>query len=192
MLLLVTLGAMYFAFMRGGNHASVVDATPVPTVTATSTPPPDVPTYRGNAARSGEQPGPGPTGQPVELWRAEVGAEFKASLAMAGGVLFVSSSDGTLHALEAATGSEKWAFHTDGRNAKFPTVADGLVFFGSGDRALYAVDAATGTERWRLPDVGDNAGTLAVDGTLYVTADAGLLALDAATGAERWRYTAGG
>jgi outer membrane protein assembly factor BamB len=161
-------------------------ATPAPVVPA------DVPTFRANPARTSEQPGPGPAGQPVELWRAEVGVEFRASLAMANGVLYAAGFDGTMHALDPATGAERWAFPTGGQNAKFPTVADGVVFFGSGDRTLYAVDAATGAERWRLPDLGDDPGTLAVDGTLYVSADAGLLALDAATEAERWRYTAGG
>jgi len=155
-------------------------------------PPADVPAYKANAARTGENPGPGPTEKPAELWRLEVQGDVRGSPAVVGGVLYVGGGDGTVYALDPASGEQQWTFVTGGPITSSPTVADGLVFIGSEDRVLYALDAATGAERWRVADAGENVGTLVVDGVVYVGAEAGLLALDAATGAERWRYVSGG
>ena len=103
----------------------------------------------------------------IERWRFPTGAVVTASptvatVARAGGpqrLVFVSSWDGNLYALDWASGTEVWRFGwEDQPGASFPaagsaTVADvdgtRLVLFGAGEH-LYALDAATGAERWRF------------------------------------------
>ncbi|HEY7030067.1 MAG TPA: sigma-70 family RNA polymerase sigma factor, partial [Thermomicrobiales bacterium] len=151
-IVLIALIGLCFAF-RPTEHPAVVNPTPVP-ATPVGTPVPafaDVPNYKADAGRTGVNPGPGPTGQPVEIWRADLGADLRSSPAIVAGVLYAGGGDGKLHALDAATGAERWTFSTGGPIATSPTVAGGLVFIGSSDGDLYAVDAATGTQRWSLP-----------------------------------------
>ena len=125
-----------------------------------------------------------------------------------GGLIFLAGSDGVVRALDAASGSEKWKFHTGGQIRIAPTVADGRLLVGSGDGWVYALEAATGRLLWRfraapaerkIPVYGEllstwpaASGVLVEDGTAYVAA--GLVnydgtyvyALDPATGAVRW------
>ncbi len=76
---------------------------------------------------------------------------MRSSPALAGGKLYVGSADGTLYALDPASGREIWRFDTEGHaleSGKFgfdrrtiqssPAVADGRVFVGSRDGFLYA------------------------------------------------------
>ena len=103
----------------------------------------------------------------IERWRFDTNAVVTSSpsvatIALPGGprrVVFVSSWDRRLYALDWATGEQIWQYTwEDQPGASFPgagsaTVADvdgrRLVIFGAGEH-VYALDAATGTERWRF------------------------------------------
>ncbi len=103
----------------------------------------------------------------IERWRFETDAVVTSSpsvatVALPDGprrVVFVSSWDRNLSALDWATGQPIWQFQwEDQPGASFPgagspTVADvdgdRLVIFGAGEY-VYALDAATGAERWRF------------------------------------------
>lgn len=110
--------------------------------------------------------------------------------APAGTTVYVVSGTDTLHALDAATGEERWAFEglalpTDRMNrCASPTVVDGTVYVGQ-----YAVDAETGDEVWETAAPITTSSTV-VDGTVYGCSRGfeGLYALDAATGAEAWSF----
>lgn len=149
--------------------------------------------FRGNAARTGVQPGPG-LGEPATFpWEFRIGFQIISSPAVAGGVVYVGSLNSELYALDAFSGPPKWTFLTDGEIISSPAVADGLVYVGSVDGNLYAINAETGTERWRF--TADNAiasSPAVVDGVVYVASDdTNLYAVDAATGQERWRLRIG-
>lgn len=93
-------------------------------------------------------------------WFVHTGSAVTASPAVAGGVVYVGSWDGTFYALDAADGSERWRFSAPApyptafgvivSTATVVTLPDAhtrrpreIVLFGAADR-LYALDAATG------------------------------------------------
>ena len=139
------------------------------------------------------------------LWRFATGGRVRSSPAVADGVVYAGSADGSLYAIALADGRELWRFDTEGRrldSARYgydrrtitssPAVADGAVFFGSRDGSLYAVDAATGRLRWRVLHDDTSwsiASPVVIDGlVLDASSDAWFFhAVDAATGRVVWR-----
>jgi hypothetical protein len=119
--------------------------------------------YRGDAARTGSQPGPGPTAAPMEQWRFVVpfdqndpNAELLADLlvlswpVVVDGVVYAGGLDGAFYAIDAASGAQRWRLETGAIGSMAaPAVADGIVYAGAQDGLLLAVDAASGQERWR-------------------------------------------
>jgi outer membrane protein assembly factor BamB len=176
-------------------------------VAATPNPRPDVvepapePVYRGNAAHTGAQPGPAPTGELVELWRRgpeEWQADVVTPPTLVNGVLYAGTGksrtdDGGLIAVDVATGDLIWSFATATRVATAPAVADGIVYVVDEDSHLYAVNAATGDLVWQGQSSLHTSPTV-VDGVLYVAeapfaSREDVVALDARTGDEIWRFT---
>lgn len=168
--------------------------SPVPAAVA-------VPTYRGNPERTGENPGPAPTGEPVALWQARLGTVISGSPSVVGGVVYIGSlgpgtiEGGFLHAVEAATGIEMWRLGTAPGDGIFttPTVSDRVAIAGSYDGIVIAADPVTGSERWRFQaEAPFYASPALVDGVAWLADTGGhLYALDAETGAERWRVVVG-
>ena len=101
-----------------------------------------------------------------EAWRGPQAAQ-NAGVATDGGLVFVLGEDAIFHALDAATGREKWAepFPSRGSCAAEPVARGGSVYVtrnvlvrpADANRAaeysqhFVALDAATGQERWRYP-----------------------------------------
>lgn len=106
--------------------------------------------------------------------------------------VFVSGYDGTLYALDRATGDLQWSFEDpDGPLIGGVAVGQDTVYFGSADTKVYALDAASGTPRWAPFDTGDAVwATPTLQGdVLYVTSlDGRLYALDAESGSELWSF----
>jgi outer membrane protein assembly factor BamB len=132
----------------------------------------------------------------------------------AGHLVFAPGADGSVTALDLATGQVRWTHPTAGRLFAPPTIADGRCFIGSGDGQIYCVEASTGRLLWRyraapadrrIMIYGDllctwpiTGGVLVHEGVAYAVAgilDADgthVVALDAATGAPRWRQDTAG
>ncbi len=70
-------------------------------------------------------------------------------VAVAGGTVFVSTGFGDLHALDAATGRERWVQRLDAPITT-PKVAGGLVYVVSRDNRAWAIEADTGRIRWDI------------------------------------------
>ena len=102
------------------------DATPAVGGTA------GVPMFRGDPARTGVVPGPGPLGAPAARWRFRAHGPVGSSPAVVDGTAYVGSEAGFLYAVDAATGAERWRYATDFAPSFLSTwdvaVADGLVF----------------------------------------------------------------
>ncbi len=60
-----------------------------------------------------------------------------------GGTVYIGSDDGTVTALDAATGRLRWTYTTGSRVDSSPAVAGGTVYAGSDDGQVYALDAGT-------------------------------------------------
>ena len=71
-------------------------------------------------------------------------------LAYADGTLFVTSGFGTLTALDAATGGQKWQQKLSANATGAPTVRNGVVYLTAGDETAWAVNAETGRIEWQL------------------------------------------
>ncbi|RSS82347.1 serine/threonine protein kinase [Streptomyces sp. WAC06614] len=133
-------------------------------------------------------------------WHFEAPAVFMApptfapGPAVTGGGVYLADYLGTVYALDAATGSDRWRIATEPRPSAEPViVAGGSVHLGAGS-AVYTLDAVTGTPKWRFAAGGEITGSPAVaDGRVHFgSADSCLYTLDAAGGQLRWKLATGG
>jgi outer membrane protein assembly factor BamB len=168
-----------------------------PTAVATQPGPPatadDWPFFRGDAARTGEG-GSGPKGKPVQLWKYQANGSINGAVVIAGDLVYASSDDNVLHALDIDTGKERWHFNPVNPPVSEPAYADGVIYAFDGAGTLFALDAKSGDVRWHAPKPIDFSSSLTIgDGLIYVGMGSGsFVALDVATGAERWRYAFAG
>ncbi|WP_407565525.1 serine/threonine-protein kinase [Streptomyces sp. 184] len=119
---------------------------------------------------------------------------YAPGAALAGGGVFVADHLGTVYALDAADGRERWRIATEARQSIEPVlVADGHVHVGSG-AALYTLDAVAGTPMWRFATRGDLIGApVAADGRVHFgSADHCIYAVDAVGGQLRWKLATDG
>ena len=61
---------------------------------------------------------------------------------MAGGTVYVGSTDRNVYALDAATGHVRWTYTTGGWVTSSPVMVGGTVYIGSWDWTIYALKAA--------------------------------------------------
>ena len=123
-------------------------------------------------------------------------------------VVFGSSADDTVRALDAATGAVRWQFTCGAPVRLAPHLANGRCFFAGDDGFAYCLDAKSGTLVWKKRVALNHelvvangrlasrwpcrSGVLVRGDTVYVTAGMWpsegvfIFALDAATGDERW------
>ena len=169
----------------------------------------DWPMFRANAA--GTATVAAAVGQKAsELWRRRLPAGDLTAPVCAAGRVFVGGNDGTVRALDAASGKPLWQASSHAAVLHPPAFFNGRVVFGSCDGALYNVDASDGRRLGRtelapekrmvnimgrlvsawplgggvvLDDDGiayTAAGSTAADGAVAA-------AIDVATGEPRWR-----
>jgi outer membrane protein assembly factor BamB len=161
------------------------DATPLATPAPQGTPLTGVPMYRGNAARTGEMPGPGPASQPAQLWKFAPIVSSSAPPVVLNNVIYIGVDNGAVRALNATTGGEIWKFDSGTAGRVVPTATDKYVFLTDQSSAVIAVDAATGKELWRHPGSRPNTSPIVfADRVLVDGANGKSFVLDQATGAE--------
>jgi outer membrane protein assembly factor BamB len=172
--------------------------------------------FRGEASHTGVYASVPPSLSGV-AWTFQTGAKVLSSPAVSDGLVFVGSSDHTVVALDARSGSLRWRFKAQGAIASSPAVAAGLVVFSSLDGAIQALDAATGKPAWifrtggerrftapgihgaqprteTMPDPFDVflSSPVVAGGMLFVgSGDQHVYALDVTTGALRWKVKTG-
>src|SRR6476619_5837278 len=68
------------------------------------------PMFKGGPALSGTHAAPSPFAWRGIRFAFRAGAPIRSTPARAGGLLYFGSSDGVLHALDEASGAERWRF----------------------------------------------------------------------------------
>ncbi|MHC4439483.1 MAG: outer membrane protein assembly factor BamB family protein [Planctomycetota bacterium] len=171
--------------------------------------PDDWPTYRADNTRTATTRATVPRSSRL-LWTFTPKTTFEATApTTAGGLVFLSGSDGIVRALDIATGHSRWTAYTGGTVRYPPSVSDRRVFVGSGDGYVYSLEAATGKLLWRfraapterkIPVYGSlqstwpvATGVLVSDNVAYFAAGMNnydgthVYALDTASGAIKWQ-----
>jgi len=172
--------------------------------------------FRGTPDHLANYTGATPTLQTL-VWKFKTGGRVISSPAVAGGAVYVGSSDGNLYAIDRATGAQRWKFATKGPVHSSPAVANGLVYAGSVDGLFYAVDTATGQAKWsfatrgerrftapgihgampsteRMPDPFDvflSSPVVSGNVVIFGSGDQHVYALDAASGKLKWSFATG-
>jgi outer membrane protein assembly factor BamB len=160
--------------------------------------------FRGGPERNGSYDAPGVPAFGGLQWRVQTGGPVRSSPVVAGGVVYIGSSDGAVYAIEARSGDIRWRRDLGSAVSSTPAVWNGLVIAAALDGRVFALRAADGRPAWTFrtsaprPLIwGFESGETwisspAVAGgvVLIGSRDGNVYALDATTGKERWRYGA--
>jgi outer membrane protein assembly factor BamB/tRNA A-37 threonylcarbamoyl transferase component Bud32 len=132
------------------------------------------------------------TGNVLPIWEFTCEDAIYAGLTVADGVLYASSYDHNLYAIDAKEGSFIWKFPTEDGLATQPHVWSerGLVFVGSEDHLMYAVFAEHGGIAWSAPtrDRIRSSPREVMGHVFFGSDDHCFYNLDARNGREVWKY----
>ena len=95
--------------------------------------------------------------------------------AVSNGRAYVVSEDGTVVALDSATGAVIWTAPTGAPNEALPAIADDLVYVPTNGSSLVTLDAASGAVRWTAPTVGVPYAPVIAHGVVLVGTSVGVL-----------------
>src|SRR5690606_5430672 len=110
----------------------------------------------------------------VDLSEGSAGDPGTARLpAVSDGVIYVSTLEGDLVAVDAADGTILWQQHLAEETPNSPTVADGTVYVVADGNRFLGFDAETGEQIWEaaLPGVVDNQFPTIAEGMIFIADD---------------------
>jgi outer membrane protein assembly factor BamB len=118
---------------------------------------------------------------------------FLGSPALGQDMVYFTSTDHKVYALDVETGAMRWEFETGNQIWGGPAYHDGTVYVGSSDKNLYALNADTGERKWVFVAGGAVYSTPHVsEDTVYFGAlDNQAYALNTENGEERWTFQTG-
>lgn len=116
----------------------------------------DAAMFRGNLQHDGVYGGAGVPKLSGLKWKFHTAGMVIGSPAVAGGIVYVGSTDGNLYAVDAETGQGKWKFEAQSRIVSSPAVANGVVYITAYDGNFYAVDASNGRVKWKFRTDGEH------------------------------------
>src|SRR5262245_38129945 len=150
----------------------------------------DWPMFRGGADRSGAGVN-GPHGLPKLHWRYQLEG-IPGNVSVVADAAYVATDNGTLTAIDLASGEQRWSWHTQGALTG-PSLADGLAYVADAGGTAHAIDTTSGQERWKSSSTYQilTTATVGSGAVFFGLDDGGLVALDAKTGVERWRNEIG-
>ena len=135
------------------------------------------------------------------VWRKPLPSRSESSPVVDGGRVYFGSEDGTVYALDAATGARRWTFHASGAVKCGLALSGGRLFFGDYSGRVYAIRARDGHQVWSTGTSGSLFGlrsgqfysTPAVAfGRVYIgNTDHRMYSLSAATGKLAWTKSTG-
>lgn len=158
-------GFLYGLAITSGTAAGCSAAG---TVTAQDTPIGDSRMDQYDAGHSGYAPSErGPRRNPQELWHFDTDGALVGSAAVVDNVAYTADETGTVRALDAGTGTERWAVGLGEDIVTSPVVAGETVYVAAGE-SLYALAVSDGAERWVEVIGADPSSPVAADGMVIV------------------------
>jgi eukaryotic-like serine/threonine-protein kinase len=139
--------------------------------------------------------GNGPA-KPALDWTTQLDGGMVSSPTLVNGVAYVGTITGTIHAVEASTGTEIWNYSTGVTGfSSTLAVVNGKLYTGAENGTVRCLDATKGTLIWAT-----NAGTgmstgspIVTNGDVYLgTANGIVYCLDASSGSVRWTFNTTG
>lgn len=150
----------------------------------------DVPTYKADLAWSGVHPGPGPIGEPIEVWRAELPCSIQDRHPTIGsGLVLVGCDEPRLFALDGHTGEMVWTADLEAPLIQAAVVGDGTAFVADGEGGVARIDLHAGETLFHEA-IGAVGIFGLVDDLLYVATDDGFFGLDPADASVVWSWEA--
>jgi outer membrane protein assembly factor BamB len=185
----LALAATLVAACSNGRAPSASPAASAPSGVAALA---DVLTYKGNMARHGTNPGPGPEQDPVVLWTVDSSSAIIASPLIADGLVIVAGQDAVVRALDPATGTAAWTLELPAGVVQTPTIANGTLFLITDDGVLRTFALDDRTAGWTAAGFVPDSIISVTDDLVIAGAVGAIVALSIADGKERWRATAPG
>jgi len=139
-------------------------------------------TLQGDEGRAGYTESPAPDSNQT-YWKFQTGRPITSSPIASAGMVFVTSTDGYLYAINATTGAKIWDFMI-GTDANSPSVAHGKVFITSKSGNVHAINMYSGLEVWSK-SLGEEAGfgaPLIVGSRVFVNGNQTVFAFNEAVG----------
>jgi eukaryotic-like serine/threonine-protein kinase len=129
----------------------------------------------------------------TQVWAHKTNSKLWSRPLVADGVVYQSSLDHTLVALNAADGAVKWTYKAGAPIASTPVIADGVLYVGAFDGKFHAVDATSGQAKWTTPvDAWVWARATVANGVVFFGDVKGrFYALNAADGGVRYKSDIG-
>jgi len=152
-------------------------------------------TYRGSIRRDGVHDTAGLLRFNGIKWKVNLGGPIKSSPVLTAGMVYIGGPRG-FHALDPASGAERWHIPVRGGVNGSACVAGGVVYFTAMDGNVYAADAKTGALRWKKKPRGRygkplmSTPAVAYD-TVFAYVAGTTVGFEAGTGREFWHCRAG-
>jgi len=155
--------------------------------------------FRGDERNTGRRTGSVPD-VPRLRWSFDAKGEILSTAAIAGGRVYVGTSEAGLLCLDLNTadkaGKELWRHKIEAGIETSPTVHGGLVLFGDDSGVFRALDAGTGEPRWTFKTFEGDAGGQEIkssavvigDRVLFGAYDQNLYCLSVKDGKKLWAF----
>lgn len=112
-----------------------------------------------------------------------------------GKVVFLSSMDHHLYAVNTESNQISWKIDLGGALVTSPSIDDGILYIGTLAKEVYAIDSSSGQSVWKSPFTSEGsiwASILSNEGVLYFgDATGNFYALDAQSGKQIWKDNIG-
>jgi outer membrane protein assembly factor BamB/tRNA A-37 threonylcarbamoyl transferase component Bud32 len=127
-------------------------------------------------------------------WRFKAKRALTSSPIHANGIIYISSVDTLLYALDAKSGFIIWRFRMSKASISTPFITDNYIFTGSVDSRIYCIDIHSAKEIWNYAT--DNQVTsspITYQDSVYCgSVDGMMYCLEFRTGRLRWKFETGG
>jgi outer membrane protein assembly factor BamB/tRNA A-37 threonylcarbamoyl transferase component Bud32 len=127
-------------------------------------------------------------------WRTAAKRSVTASPHFSDNIIYITSLDGLLYAIDAKSGWVIWRYRMDNGSICTPTTHENHVFVGSTDNSFYCINTKSTKKVWSFDtDNQINSSPVFYKGAVYFcNVDGMVYSLHAASGRLRWKYQAEG